>query len=63
MREKNRRLEMREGERSRQSEKSKSMQEWLEKEIWPQIPEGELGKPPLTKAEKEELLGYGPEGV
>lgn len=34
---------------------------FLETEIWPQIPEEELGKPPMTKAERAELLGYGPE--
>lgn len=36
---------------------------FLETEIWPLIPEEERGKPPLTKAEKEEILGYGPGGV
>lgn len=35
---------------------------FLETEIWPYIPQGELDQPPMTKAEKEELLGYGPEG-
>jgi antitoxin VapB len=35
----------------------------LETEIWPQIPEDRRGGPPMTKAEKEELLGYGPDGV
>lgn len=39
-----------------------TMQEWLEAEIWPQIPKEERGRPPLTKAEVEEVLGYGPEG-
>ncbi len=39
-----------------------TMQEWLETEIWPQVPKGERGRPPLTKAEVEEILGYGPEG-
>jgi antitoxin VapB len=39
-----------------------SMEEWLEVEIWPQVPDGERGKRPLTKAEVEEILGYGPEG-
>ncbi len=44
-------------------QKPPDMKEWLEREIWPHIPEGERGKPPLTKAEIEEILGYGPEGV
>lgn len=34
----------------------------LEDEIWPQIPAEVLGKP-LTREEREEILGYGPEGV
>jgi antitoxin VapB len=39
-----------------------SMRAWLEAEIWPLIPPEELGRPPLTKAEVEEILGIGPEG-
>lgn len=35
----------------------------LEEEIWPLIPPELLGRPPLTKVEREEILGYGPEGV
>lgn len=35
----------------------------LEDEIWPLIRPELLGQPPLTKAEREEILGYGPEGV
>jgi antitoxin VapB len=35
---------------------------FLETEIWPLIPEQERCKPPMTKAEREEILGYGPEG-
>jgi antitoxin VapB len=35
---------------------------FLETEIWPLIPERELDQPPMTKAEWEEILGYGPEG-
>jgi antitoxin VapB len=35
---------------------------FLETEIWPLIPEQELDQPPMTKAEWEEILGYGPEG-
>lgn len=34
----------------------------FEEEIWPQIPEDVRGMPPITKAEREEILGYGPEG-
>jgi antitoxin VapB len=34
---------------------------FMEAEIWPLIPEEERGKS-MTKAEREEILGYGPEG-
>jgi len=34
----------------------------LEEEIWPHVPPDVLGQP-LTKAEREAILGYGPEGV
>jgi antitoxin VapB len=39
-----------------------SLLRFLETEIWPQIPEEDLGGPPMTKAEREEILGIGPEG-
>jgi len=39
-----------------------SLLRFLETEIWPQIPEELRGKPPMTKAEREEILGIGPEG-
>jgi hypothetical protein len=38
------------------------LREFLEREIWPQIPASILDKP-LSKSEREEILGYGPEGV
>jgi antitoxin VapB len=60
LREKKRRVEMRSGSKERRRQ---SLREYLETEIWPHIPEEELGKSPMTKAEREELLGYGPEGV
>ena len=34
----------------------------LEEEVWPLIPPEQLDRPPMTKAEREEILGYGPEG-
>jgi antitoxin VapB len=34
----------------------------LEDEIWPQVPRDVLGKP-VSKEEREAILGYGPEGV
>jgi hypothetical protein len=47
----------------RRSKRPSDMHKWLETEIWPHIPEEELDRPPLTKAEVEEILGYGPYGV
>ncbi len=41
----------------------RDIRHWLETEIWPQIPPEQLGKPPMSKVEIEEILGYGPEGV
>jgi antitoxin VapB len=38
------------------------VEQWLETEIWPRIPKEQLGKP-ISKAEREEILGYGPDGV
>lgn len=35
---------------------------WLETEVWPNIDPAVRGKR-LSKEEKEELLGYGPDGV
>jgi len=42
---------------------AENFQYWRETEIWPLIPAESRGKPPLSKAEREELLGYGPGGV
>lgn len=35
---------------------------YMETEIWPLIPKENRGGPAITKEEKEEILGYGPEG-
>jgi antitoxin VapB len=40
-----------------------TLRRFLEDEIWPRIPPEARNRPPMTKAEREELLGYGPEGV
>lgn len=37
------------------------LRHFMETEIWPLIPEDQLGGPPMTKAERAELLGYGPD--
>jgi antitoxin VapB len=36
---------------------------WLETEIWSKLPPDSLGQAPMTKAEREQILGYGPDGV
>ncbi len=35
---------------------------FLEREIWPYLPDNVKGKP-ISKEEREEILGYGPDGV
>jgi antitoxin VapB len=35
---------------------------FLEREIWPRIPEDQLGRR-LSRGEEDEILGYGPDGV
>lgn len=35
---------------------------WLETEVWPQVPPEVLGRR-LTRAEEDEILGYGPAGA
>jgi hypothetical protein len=36
-----------------------AFREWLETEIWSLLPPEALGGPPMTKAERAEILGYG----
>lgn len=38
------------------------LQRLLEQEIWPQVPPEARGRP-MSREEREEILGYGPEGV
>lgn len=45
----------------RKKQEPGSLLRFLETEIWPLIPEEDRGKPPMTKAEWAEALGYGPE--
>jgi antitoxin VapB len=40
----------------------RGVREYLEKYIWPTIPPEIRGKG-ISKAEREEILGYGPDGV
>jgi antitoxin VapB len=48
--------------RNRRYARSQRIDRFLEDEAWPQIPDVVLGKP-IPKAERETILGYGPEGV
>ncbi len=59
LRERRDRLALKSGGRKREPG---SLLRFLETEIWPQIPEEDRGQPPMTKAEREEILGIGPEG-
>jgi antitoxin VapB len=59
LRERHQRLGLQAGKRKREPG---SLLRFLETEIWPQIPPEERGRPPMTKAEREEILGIGPEG-
>ena len=58
LRERKERLARRIGKRDR----SEELRRFLVEEAWPQVPPDVLGKP-LTRAEREEILGYGTEGV
>jgi antitoxin VapB len=59
LRERRDRLKLLTGERRRPEG---GLRHFMETKIWPLIPEEHRGQPPMTKAEREELLGYGPEG-
>jgi antitoxin VapB len=60
LREKRDRLRLESG--SKEAQPYAGMRQWLETEIWPQIPEELKGGPPMPKEEVEEILGFGPEG-
>lgn len=38
------------------------LRRFLTQEAWPQVPEDVLGQP-ISREERERILGYGPEGV
>jgi antitoxin VapB len=48
--------------RNRRQARSQRIDRFLEDEAWPQIPDGVLGRP-VSKTDREAILGYGPEGV
>jgi antitoxin VapB len=43
------------------TDRATALRKYLEEEVWPHIPPEQLGRGP-TKQEREEILGYGPEG-
>ncbi len=43
--------------------KAERLRRLLEEEIWPSIPPELRRQPPISKEEKEAILGYGPDGV
>jgi antitoxin VapB len=46
----------------RQREPGASLRRFLTDEAWPQVPAEVLGAP-LSRSEREQILGYGPDGV
>lgn len=52
------RLSLQQGRRERGSD----FLRYLEEEVWPKAPPGQLGRR-LSREEEDELLGYGPEGA
>lgn len=61
LREKRDRLDLESG--SPRPRTAEDMIRFLETEIWPLIPDRLLDREPMSKAEREEILGYGPGGV
>lgn len=49
-------------QRGERHNRAARLRRFLAEEAWPQLPDDERGKP-LSKGEREEILGYGPEGV
>jgi antitoxin VapB len=44
-------------------DRAERLRRFLEDELWAQLPQEVLDRPPMTRAEREQILGYGPEGV
>ena len=42
--------------------RKESLLQFLERDVWPNIPPGELGRV-LTREEEDDILGFGPDGV
>jgi antitoxin VapB len=45
-----------------QDERRRRVVDFLKTKVWPTVPKKHLGRR-LTRAEEDEILGYGPEGV
>lgn len=56
--ERRRRLRMRVSPGAR----ARRLRTFLEREVWPRVPADQVGRSP-SRAEREEILGYGREGV
>jgi hypothetical protein len=55
---------VRKNKRAPRGSKPRTLEEALdhmEREIWPLLPNRRRGLPPMTKAERAKLLGYGPD--
>jgi antitoxin VapB len=42
--------------------RKESLLQYMEREVWPNMPASELGRT-LTREEEDEILGFGPDGV
>ena len=40
----------------------RDIRKYLEQHVWPFIPPEVMGKPPMTRDEEDEIMGYGPDG-
>lgn len=40
-----------------------SLRDFLARSVWPHVLPEARGKPPITREEEDDILGYGPEGV
>ncbi|HVC07639.1 MAG TPA: type II toxin-antitoxin system VapB family antitoxin [Solirubrobacterales bacterium] len=49
-------------ERGGTGERAGGISRFLAAEVWPLVPVEELDRLPLTRAEREDILGIGPEG-
>jgi antitoxin VapB len=45
-----------------QASKGKRVRQYLEREVWPNLPPGVRGRT-ITKDEEERIVGFGPDGV